>query len=166
MAIRVTIDPGHAKGSDKHGCNGFSEQAHNLAMAKNLKAKLESAGIAVTLTRDNGVIDAAQDSGCKHVFLSESGFHDNPQDWAAMHTPEGIEAICEAHAIALCDLLDVAYPAVSVAPQEPTTYTVQRGDTLSKIGAKVGISWKALAALNDIRGPLYIIRTGQVLKLK
>lgn len=44
------------------------------------------------------------------------------------------------------------------------TYEVQKGDTLSKIGAKIGIPWKTIAKLNNIEFP-YIVRVGQILKL-
>ena len=44
------------------------------------------------------------------------------------------------------------------------TYTVVKNDTLSSIGAKLGIDWKTIADLNGIKSP-YIIYTGQVLKL-
>lgn len=45
------------------------------------------------------------------------------------------------------------------------TYTVQKGDTLSKIGEKTGVAWKTIASINKIKFP-YIIKVGQVLKLK
>jgi LysM repeat protein len=44
------------------------------------------------------------------------------------------------------------------------TYTVVRGDTLSRIGAKTGVPWTTIANLNGIRAP-YVIYTGQTLKL-
>ncbi len=44
------------------------------------------------------------------------------------------------------------------------TYTVARGDTLSRIGAKTGVAWTTIASLNGIRAP-YVIYTGQTLKL-
>ena len=44
------------------------------------------------------------------------------------------------------------------------TYTVARGDTLSRIGAKTGVAWTTIANLNGIRAP-YLIYTGQTLKL-
>lgn len=46
-----------------------------------------------------------------------------------------------------------------------STYTVKDGDTLSGIGAKVGVAWQTLATLNGIKAP-YVIRAGEVLKLK
>lgn len=44
------------------------------------------------------------------------------------------------------------------------TYTVQKGDTLSKIGQKTGVAWKKIAELNGIKFP-YVLKVGQVLKL-
>lgn len=43
------------------------------------------------------------------------------------------------------------------------TYTVKKGDTLSGVGAKLGVSWKTLASKNGIKAP-YVIRVGQKLK--
>lgn len=45
------------------------------------------------------------------------------------------------------------------------TYKVQSGDTLSGIGAKYGVDWHKIANLNGIKGPKYIIYTGQTLKI-
>lgn len=44
-------------------------------------------------------------------------------------------------------------------------YTVKKGDTLSKIGAKLGINWQNIAKLNNIKAP-YIIYPNQKLKIK
>jgi GH25 family lysozyme M1 (1,4-beta-N-acetylmuramidase) len=43
------------------------------------------------------------------------------------------------------------------------SYTVKSGDTLSGIGAKLGINWKTIAEKNGIKSP-YTIYPGQVLK--
>ena len=43
-----------------------------------------------------------------------------------------------------------------------STYTVKSGDTLSGIGAKLGVDWKTIASLNGISSP-YTIYPGQVL---
>ena len=45
-----------------------------------------------------------------------------------------------------------------------STYTVKSGDTLSGIGAKLGVNWKTIASLNGISSP-YTIYPGQVLKI-
>ena len=49
-------------------------------------------------------------------------------------------------------------------PAAPGTYTVVAGDSLSKIGAKLGVPWKEIAAANGIEDP-WIIRPGQVLTI-
>lgn len=50
------------------------------------------------------------------------------------------------------------------AARPANTYTVVRGDTLSGIGDKTGISWQTIAQLNGISSP-YTIYPGQLLKL-
>ena len=47
------------------------------------------------------------------------------------------------------------------APQE---YVVQKGDTLGKIGQKLGVQWKEIATLNQIKN-VNLIRVGQKLKI-
>lgn len=44
-------------------------------------------------------------------------------------------------------------------------YTVKKGDTLSKIGAKLGIKWQDIATLNNIKSP-YTIYVNQKLRIK
>lgn len=66
-------------------------------------------------------------------------------------------------------LLGVNSTTTSSTPQSTTpstvkTYTVQKGDILSKIGSKTGIAWKTIAELNGIKSP-YVVKVGQVLKL-
>lgn len=43
-------------------------------------------------------------------------------------------------------------------------YTVQNGDSLSKIGARYGVSWQSIAQANGIRSP-YVIKPGQRLTI-
>jgi hypothetical protein len=49
-------------------------------------------------------------------------------------------------------------------PAAPGTYIVLSGDSLSKIGAKFGVSWQDLARWNNIHSP-YTIFIGQVILL-
>lgn len=49
-------------------------------------------------------------------------------------------------------------------PQKPRTYTVVSGDSLSKIGGKLGVSWRKIAQANGIQAP-WVIRPGQVLTI-
>lgn len=44
------------------------------------------------------------------------------------------------------------------------SYTVQKGDSLSKIGARYGVSWNSLAIANNIKSP-YTVYPGQVLSI-
>lgn len=49
-------------------------------------------------------------------------------------------------------------------PPAPGTYVVVSGDSLTRIGVKVGIAWEELARLNNLHSP-YRLSIGQVLKL-
>lgn len=65
----------------------------------------------------------------------------------------------------LAEIVARAKKIVGGAPTGADTYTVKAGETLSGIGAKVGVPWKTLATLNGIKAP-YVIHAGDVLKLK
>lgn len=56
-----------------------------------------------------GVIRAAVSVGTPHVFLVESGFHDNSVDEAFLKIDSNLEKIAEAQAKVLCELLEVEY---------------------------------------------------------
>jgi lysozyme len=53
-------------------------------------------------------------------------------------------------------------PPPPAPPQE--TYVVQPGDTLSDIGAKLGVDWREIARVNGISDP-DLIYVGQVLRI-
>ncbi len=57
-----------------------------------------------------GVIDAAQDGGVPHVFLIESGFHDNLEDEALLKNPDIITLIAKAQAKVICEFYGISYP--------------------------------------------------------
>lgn len=59
------------------------------------------------------------------------------------------------------DLIKVGQVLKVAAPSG--TYTVKKGDTLSKIGLVVGVDWQEIAKKNNIKSP-YIIQIGQKLK--
>ena len=52
----------------------------------------------------------------------------------------------------------------SSSSSSTTTYTVKSGDTLSEIGASLGVDWKSIASANGISSP-YTIYVGQVLTI-
>lgn len=63
------------------------------------------------------------------------------------------------------DLVNASYDNSNVQKPTYTVYSVQSGDTLSGIGAKLGADWKQIAEINGIKGPKYIIYPGQKLKV-
>lgn len=86
-----------------------------------------------------------------------------PGGWQALATANGI---ANPNLIYPGQVLKV-YGGSAGSVSQPTngkTYTVVKGDTLSGIGAKTGVKWQDIAALNGIGSP-YTIYPGQVLKL-
>lgn len=56
-----------------------------------------------------GVIDASQDGGVNHVFLIESGFHDNADDEKLLLDENVRDAIAEAQAKTICEFYGIEY---------------------------------------------------------
>ncbi len=56
-------------------------------------------------------------------------------------------------------------PASPAAPSRPTSYKVQRGETLTSISRKFGCDLSDFAKVNKLKAPKYAIRPGQALKL-
>ncbi|MFR8086322.1 MAG: LysM peptidoglycan-binding domain-containing protein, partial [Leuconostoc gelidum] len=61
--------------------------------------------------------------------------------------------------------LTVSTPASSAASADGTTYTVQTGDTLSKVAQQTGINIETLSSINDLSNHDFVL-AGQVLALK
>lgn len=61
------------------------------------------------------------------------------------------------------NLTDLIVPGQKITLPAPKTYTVKSGDTLSGIGAKLGIKWQTIASKNGLKSP-YVIQPGQKLK--
>jgi LysM repeat protein len=59
----------------------------------------------------------------------------------------------------------VSVRVISASVDIPQAYTVKRGDYLTDIARRFGLSWQQLASLNGISYP-YVIRTGQILRLR
>lgn len=66
---------------------------------------------------------------------------------------------------ALGDRYKTVQQKVNELVNQPTYYTVQKGDTLSKIAKTFGTTWQKLKVLNNIQNA-NLIRVGQVLKIK
>jgi len=51
-----------------------------------------------------GVIRHSAQSGCRHAFLIEHGFHTNPEDSAVLQSDDGLERIAQAECEVLCEI--------------------------------------------------------------
>ncbi|MFA7297913.1 MAG: LysM domain-containing protein, partial [Dehalococcoidia bacterium] len=56
-----------------------------------------------------------------------------------------------------------ASPAAPAGGAGTQTVVVGDGETLSQIGERLGVPWLEIAEANGITGPLYVVRSGQVL---
>lgn len=85
--------------------------------------------------------------------------------WSGKNCPQTIRETGTWDAfLAMCQAeYDGGQPSPAPAPSGDT-YTVQTGDCLSVIGAKLGLDWRDIAAVNGITEP-YTIYAGQVLQL-
>ena len=85
--------------------------------------------------------------------------------WSGKNCPQTIRETGTWDAfLAMCQAeYDGGQPSPAPAPSGDT-YTVQAGDCLSVIGAKLGLDWRDIAAVNGITEP-YTIYAGQVLQL-
>lgn len=85
--------------------------------------------------------------------------------WSGKNCPQTIRETGTWDAfLAMCQAeYDGGRPSPAPAPSGDT-YTVQAGDCLSVIGAKLGLDWRDIAAVNGITEP-YTIYAGQVLQL-
>ena len=110
--------------------------------------------------------------GVKAAILVEVGFMTNEYEKNLLLTDAFCFECAEEAAQGVCKYFGVKYvaPATTVKPTTTqtitnyTTYVVQSGDTLSKIGTAKKLNWKDIAELNGITSP-YHLKVGQVLKL-
>ena len=101
------------------------------------------------------------------ALLIENGFMDSQKDVPIIlsydHARKTADSIV-AYLVKECNLQPKKNTETVTKPTV-STYTVQKKDTLSGIGEKLGLDWRALAEHNNIAAPKYIIKTGQVLNL-
>lgn len=105
--------------SEIRGCGTFysvTDPEWNIPVARKLNCAVAKAmdtkdrGIKTRIYPDTddvdyyGVIRNSAQSGCKHAFLIEHGFHTNPEDSAVLQSDEGLTRIAEAECEALCEV--------------------------------------------------------------
>ena len=82
-------------------------------------------------------------------------------------TDAGVRAVQKAAGITVDGKVGLdTRQAIKISGSSDTarTYTVVAGDSLSKIGSKLGVPWREIAAANGIKSP-WIIHPGQVLTI-
>lgn len=108
------------------------------------------------------------------AVLTENLFIDRKEDADRLKNSGFVKAVGEAHARGIAKYLGLSEgsskkPAATAPKKEAAkpsgkTYTVKKGDTLSEIAVKTGVSVAKLLSYNGIKNPNKIM-VGQVLKL-
>ena len=170
----------HGNGKEYTSGQGIETLIHNYSNrvgdSKTLANKIQSYLIKGTPQKNRGV-KAATLAMCncaamatKASVLIEIGFMTNLYEQELLKNDAFCLECAEEAAQGVCAYFGVKYVApnsTSINPSTSTTvktYTVASGDTLSKIGKKLGVDWKTIAELNDIKAP-YRLKVGQVLKI-
>lgn len=111
------------------------------------------------------------------AFLVENGYMDSVVDTPIILSEAHAEKTAIGVVNFLVNMLNLQKSGVVVTgtvtstkpstlqSSDVTTYTVQKGDTLSGIGKKTGVNYLTIAKLNGLKSP-YILKVGQVLKIR
>ncbi|MCO4849704.1 N-acetylmuramoyl-L-alanine amidase [Bacillus vallismortis] len=140
----------------------------------------KSIGVEICYSKSGGPkYKAAEQLAIKFVaqLLKERGWGIDRvrkhQDWNGKYCPHRIlsEGRWEQVKVAIAAELErlggkkASSPAKTIAKTNGATYTIKKGDALSVIAQKTGVSMATLQSLNGIKNP-NLIKVGQVLKLK
>jgi len=90
--------------------------------------------------------------------------HGNPMTAEQVAAAARAEAEAKAAAEAAAAQAAAAAAATAAAAPVERTYTVVKGDTLSGIGKRLGVNWRDIAALNNIKNP-DLIHPGEVFRI-
>lgn len=169
----------HGNGSTWTTAQGVSTHYHLYSQyrgdSKRLATAVQKRLVQGTAQKNRGT--KAQDlamcnctkMGTKASVLVEIGFMTNYNEAMLMKTTAFCKEQGEDAARGILDYLGIPVKATTTTSTKndailADTYTVVKGDSMSRIGAKLDIDWKELAAYNGIKYP-YSIYVGQVLKL-
>ena len=161
-----------AQGVSTHIHSTSSYRGDSLKLAKAVQSRL----VQGTAQKNRGVVyqDLAMCNctklGVKAAVLVEIAFMTNYNEAMLMKTTAFCKEQGEDAAKGILDYLGIVASTSTTTPSKDIavladTYTVVKGDTMSRIGNKLGIDYKKIAELNGIKAPAYSIYVGQVLKL-
>ncbi len=107
-----------------------------------------------------GVLHGARLVNTPGIIL-EHGFHTHSATVRWLLNDANLDRLAKAEA----ECINAYFKPQNEPNTKPQTYyTVVKGDTLSKIGKKFGVSWKTIADLNGIKSP-YTIYPGQKIRI-
>ncbi len=109
-----------------------------------------------------GVIRNSVGGNVKYSFIIEHGFHTNERECAFLLDDENLKAIARAEAEVFAEYFSLMPSDEDT--QEEDVYTVEKGDTLSKIASRFGVGVSQLAEYNGIENPNLII-IGQKIRI-
>lgn len=108
-----------------------------------------------------GVIrNSVKSDKVRYSYIIEHGFHTNLEECGFMFEDGNLKRIADAEARVIAQYFGLK-PKEDPLP-DYIEYTVQPGDTLTKIARKYGTTWKILAEYNNLEDP-DLIHTGQII---
>ncbi|RMD77892.1 MAG: AMIN domain-containing protein [Gammaproteobacteria bacterium] len=143
----------------------------DLSQTATLEASLEAAQLVLRRLRGLGPVHRRQVEQASFVVLKspdvpsmlvETGFISNPREERRLKDPAYQDRLAEAIFRGIRDFfLRNPPPGTLLAQRRPKAHVIARGETLSGIAARFGVSVERLRAANRLRGDL--LRVGQVL---
>ena len=134
---------------------GSSILAEMGRVTKLHKNEVEQAGFAVLKSPD------------VPSLLIEAGFISNPRDARQLANKTFQKKLARAITRGIRNYFDHYPPAdtliANAGAQQPRTYVIKRGDTLSEIAERFDVSQASIKSMNDLRGS--VIRVGQKLSI-
>ncbi len=106
-----------------------------------------------------GVIRNSRGGSVKYSYIIEHGFHTNERECAFLLDDTNLRLIARAEAEVIAQYFSLSE---SETAEDENVYTVQRGDTLSKIASLFGVTVDGIAQVNSIKN-VNLIYVGQKL---
>ena len=106
-----------------------------------------------------GVIRNSQGGSVKYSYIIEHGFHTNEKECAFLLDESNLRLIARAEAEAIAQYFSLSETETA---EDENAYTVQKGDTLSKIASLFGVTLNEIAKANSIEN-VNLIYVGQKL---